>query len=161
MKLKLIIDEDFTNYKKASMFIGTISCTGKCCKEAGIPISICQNNWWRNQPVLVIKDDDICKRYLENDLTSAIVFGGLEPIEQFPDLVDFLDCLRNKYSCDDDVVIYTGYTDKEISKQISILKKFSNIVIKFGRYLPNSPSRYDKVLGVNLASENQYGERIS
>lgn len=38
MRVKTIVDEDFTNYKKPAMFIGTISCGGKCCIEAGIPL---------------------------------------------------------------------------------------------------------------------------
>ena len=36
MRVKTVVDEDFTNYKKPSMFIGTISCGGKCCIEAGM-----------------------------------------------------------------------------------------------------------------------------
>ena len=28
MRVKTIVDEDFTNYKKPAMFIGTISCGG-------------------------------------------------------------------------------------------------------------------------------------
>jgi len=28
MRVKTIVDEDFVNYKKPSMFIGTISCNG-------------------------------------------------------------------------------------------------------------------------------------
>ena len=46
MRVKTIVDEDFTNYKKPAMFIGTISCGGKCCIEAGIPLSVCQNDGW-------------------------------------------------------------------------------------------------------------------
>lgn len=48
MRVKTIVDEDFTNYKKPAMFIGTISCGGKCCIEAGIPLSVCQNDGWRS-----------------------------------------------------------------------------------------------------------------
>lgn len=48
MRVKTIVDEDFANYKKPSMFIGTISCGGKCCIEAGIPLSVCQNDGWRS-----------------------------------------------------------------------------------------------------------------
>ena len=35
-----------------------------------------------------------------------------------------------------------------------------NIIIKFGRFIPNRPSRYDEVLGVELASDNQFAKRI-
>jgi len=41
MRIKTIKDEDFVNYKKASMFIGTATCDFKCCKEAGIPLEVC------------------------------------------------------------------------------------------------------------------------
>lgn len=29
MRVKTVVDEDFTNYKKPAMFIGTISCGGQ------------------------------------------------------------------------------------------------------------------------------------
>jgi hypothetical protein len=32
--------------------------------------------------------------------------------------------------------------------------------MKYGRYIPNNKGRFDKVLGVQLASDNQYAERI-
>ena len=34
MKTTGLIEEDFVNYKKASMFIGMGTCTWKCCKES-------------------------------------------------------------------------------------------------------------------------------
>lgn len=61
----------------------------------------------------------------------------------------------------DDVVIYTGYYPHELEVEIQQLKKFKNIVVKFGRYLLNSTPKYDEVLGVTLASDNQYAVRIS
>lgn len=161
MRVKTIIDEDFTNYKKASMFIGTISCNGKCCIEANIPLSICQNDGWRCEKAIDIDDKNICERYLNNNLTDAIVIGGLEPFEQFSELCDLIECLRINYHCNDDIVIYTGYNYNEISNNISILKKYSNIIIKYGRFIPNAKSRYDEVLGITLVSDNQYGEKIS
>ena len=63
--------------------------------------------------------------------------------------------------CNDDVVIYTGYYPDEIKDALDVLKGFKNIIIKFGRYIPNRQSRYDEILGVTLASDNQYAERIS
>jgi hypothetical protein len=33
------------------------------------------------------------------------------------------------------------------------------IIIKYGRYKPNQKMKYDKVLGVNLASDNQFAIR--
>ena len=61
----------------------------------------------------------------------------------------------------DDIVIYTGYNESEVSEQIERLRYFKNIIIKFGRYIPNKQSHYDNVLGVNLASDNQYAIKIS
>lgn len=161
MRYLTIIDEDFNNYKKPAMFIGTISCGGKCCKEAGIPLCICQNDTWRNKRPIKISDEEIINRYFSNKLTSAIVFGGLEPFEQWDEIYKLIESLRINYNCSDDIVIYTGYNLDEISEQVSSLKKFENIIIKFGRYIPDQESHFDEVLGVSLASNNQYGEKIS
>ena len=162
MRVKTIVDEDFVNYQKPSMFIGTISCGGKCCIEGGFPLSVCQNDGWRGNAPIDIRDRVIIERYLHNDISRAIVFGGLEPMEQSDELFEFIDMLRNTYKCDDDVVIYTGYNREEISGIVERLAhRFSNIIIKFGRYIPNMKSRFDEVLGVELASDNQYAERIS
>ena len=97
--------------------------------------------------------------YLKDGLEESIVFGGLEPMLQFQELISFIDKFR-KIS-EDDIVIYTGYYKTEVEKEIEILKKYKNIIIKFGRYIPNRKSRYDEVLGVTLASDNQYAEKIS
>lgn len=162
MRVKTIIDEDFVNYQKPSMFIGTISCGGKCCIEGGFPLSVCQNDGWRGNAPIDIRDRVIIERYLHNGISRAIVFGGLEPMEQSDELFEFIDMLRNTYKCDDDVVIYTGYNREEISGIVERLAyRFSNIIIKFGRYIPNMKSRFDEVLGVELASDNQYAVRIS
>ena len=61
---------------------------------------------------------------------------------------------------EDDVVIYTGYKEEEILDKINVLKSYEPIIIKFGRYVPNQKSHYDDVLGVNLASDNQYAKII-
>ncbi len=161
MRVKTIVEEDFTNYKIPSMFIGTISCGGKCCSEAGIPLSVCQNDGWRSGAPIEVNDFDLCKRYTDNKLTGAIVFGGLEPFEQFEEVEEFIHALRLVYACQDDVVIYTGYNPEEIEEQVKVLSSYKNIVIKFGRYIPNRDSVYDDVLGVTLASDNQFAERIS
>lgn len=161
MRVKTIVDEDFTNYKKPAMFIGTISCGGKCCIEAGIPLSVCQNDGWRSCAPIEISDFDLCKRYLDNNITKAIVFGGLEPFEQFVEMKEFIHMLRIVYTCMDDVVIYTGYRPDEIREQVEALSIYQNIIIKFGRYVPDSTLVYDEVLGVTLVSNNQYAERVS
>lgn len=161
MRIKTIVDEDFTNYKKASMFIGTISCGGKCCIEAGIPLSVCQNDGWRSCAPIAMSDRQICMRYMANPLTNAIVIGGLEPFEQAKEVRKLVWMLRNVFMCDDDVVIYTGYTPDEIEEEVKLLSEFKNIIIKYGRYVPNARTRYDDVLGVNLVSDNQYAVKIS
>lgn len=162
MRVKTVVDEDFTNYKKPSMFIGTISCGGKCCIEAGIPLSVCQNDGWRSGAPIVLSNRELCQRYLNNPLTKAIVFGGLEPFEQFKELERFIFTLRRVFGCDDDVVIYTGYNPEELSFELNVLSgHYNNIIVKFGRFVPNSQHRFDKVLGVELASDNQYAVQIS
>lgn len=162
MRVKTIVDEDFVNYKKPSMFIGTVSCNGKCCIEAGIPLSVCQNDGWRVCAPVEIDNKKIIDRYLKNPLTTAIVFGGLEPFEQFDELLTFIYEFRVGYGgLSDDIVIYTGYYPGEIEDKLKDLKCFPNIVVKFGRYIPNQEGRFDNVLGVTLVSNNQYAERIS
>ena len=99
-------------------------------------------------------------RYINNNLTKAICFGGLEPMLQFEDIVSFVTYFR-EHGCDDDIVIYTGYYENEIKDKIDILKQYKNIVVKFGRYVPNDTEHYDSVLGVNLANKEQYGKKIS
>ena len=53
------------------------------------------------------------------------------------------------------------YWADEIAEQVEKLKGFKNIIIKFGRFIPNNSGRYDDLLGVHLASDNQYAEQIS
>lgn len=48
-----------------------------------------------------------------------------------------------------------------LPNRFNILKQFSNIVLKTGRYIPGHEKHYDEVLGVYLASNNQQAERIS
>lgn len=162
MRVTTVIDEDFTNYKKPSMFIGTISCGGKCCLEAGIPLSVCQNDGWRSGAPINIDDRELCERYLNNPVTEAIVFGGLEPLEQPGEVIGFIRTLRTEFGCDDDIVIYTGYDAHECSAFLNAcVTQFKNIVVKFGRFVPNSTQRFDEILGVKLVSENQYAVRVS
>ena len=159
MLIKDLRDEDFVNYKKASMFIATCFCDWKCCKEQGLDISICQNSQISKQKNIDIPIYEIYDRYINNDITSSIVIGGLEPMLQFNDILETIKFFRNK-ECLDDFVIYTGYYSNEIKKNIEILKQFSNIIIKYGRFIPNQEKHYDDVLGIYLASNNQYAERI-
>ncbi|MGN1208386.1 MAG: 4Fe-4S cluster-binding domain-containing protein [Christensenellales bacterium] len=161
MRVVEIKDEDCINYKKISMFVALPFCSGKCYKELGLDCSICQNDRLRQSPIQKIDDEKIIERYLENSLTSAIVFGGLEPLDSFGELLSFIKLLRTKYNCHDDVVIYTGYREDEIEDKINLLKTLDNIVLKVGRYIPNDEPIFDKILGVTLASKNQYAKEIN
>ena len=58
-------------------------------------------------------------------------------------------------------MIYTGYNREEIAEQIGTLAGEGNIIVKFGRFIPHQEPHTDPVLGVGLASDNQYAERIS
>lgn len=159
MRIKSLIAEDFINYKNPSMFIGTCFCTWKCCIEANIPLSICQNHEIAKESVINISNESLYQKYIDNSITQSIVIGGLEPILQFDEVCELIEYFRNN-DCNDMFVIYTGYYPDEIKDEIETLKKYRNIIIKFGRFIPNKLHRYDEVLGVELASDNQYAERI-
>lgn len=156
MIIKQIKDEDTVNYKKTSMFIGFPTCDFKCERECGK--KMCQNSELAKAPDIEISYNNIVDRYMSNDMTSAIVFGGLEPFLSPTDVVRLIHCFRQK--TDDDIVIYTGYNEKEI-QIMPYLTQYKNIIIKFGRYVPDQTPHLDAVLGVKLASDNQVAKRIS
>lgn len=158
MIIKGITDEDFVNYKKPAMFIATSKCSFKCEKECGV-VGMCQNHPLAAASEMELSDEKIIKRFLSNDISKAVVFGGLEPFDQFEELFLLIKGFREKTN--DDVVIYTGYNENEIKRQVEELRQFKNIIIKFGRYIPNQPPHYDELLGIELASNNQYAKRIS
>ena len=159
MKVKGVIDTDFVNYKIPCMTIEAPYCTFKCDKECGM--SVCQNGALATVNITEYAIDSIVQLYINNPLARAVCFQGLEPFDTFDDLFDFIFVFRQCYNINDDIVIYTGYNKDEIENQLIELKQFSNIIVKFGRYLPNCESHYDEILGVKLASPNQYAERIS
>ena len=159
MNVKGIVYEDFVNYKKPNMFIATSKCSFKCDKEAGS--SICQNSTLAAQRTIYINDNTIVETYIQNPITEAIVFGGLEPFDTQEELLHLIDKFRKHTN--DTIIIYTGYTEKEYYEMniSNILPQYNNIIIKFGRYIPNSNSHYDSILGIYLASDNQYAKVIS
>ena len=159
MWLKGITDEDFVNYKVPSMFIAAETCTFKCDHECGRPV--CQNSDLAQLDSIHTGDDYLINRYLKNPISKAIVFGGLEPFDQWQELFNFIQKLRLQYGCKDPVVIYTGYTEQEIDGQLRFLMSMPNIIVKFGRFIPDQQPHPDPVLGVNLASDNQYARQIS
>lgn len=155
--LKGIIDTDTINYKKMSMILEFPKCDFKCDRECGQ--QVCQNSTLATAPNIRKDVWSIIDKYLYNPITQAICIQGLEPFDSYGDLLLFIKAFRSK--SDDDIVIYTGYNKDEIATTFNILKNFPNIIIKFGRYIPNQQPHYDEVLGINLASDNQYAEKIS
>ena len=160
MRVKAIVDEDFVNYKKASMFIATCFCDWKCCTEGGFSKEICQNSPTALQPDIEIPYEKIFFRYIHNPITSAVVIGGLEPLWQINDILFLISYFRAQ-GCNDEFVIYTGYRPEEILMELGLLCQCKNIIVKFGRYVPGDTPHYDEVLGVNLANKEQYARKIS
>lgn len=153
--VKGIVDEDFVNYRVPSMTIMFPSCDFKCGE-------FCHNLPLINEPNITIPIRDIFRRYSANPITKAIVCQGLEPFDSWEELYSLLFQFKIHEACQDDFVIYTGYTKEEIADKIKLMQTmYSNVIIKFGRYIPDIGNRYDDILGVWLASNNQYGERIS
>jgi hypothetical protein len=157
MILKGIIDEDFINYKKPAMVLEFPYCSFKCDKECGM--QVCQNSALALAPKIEVPTEEIVNRYINNPIVEAIVMQGLEPLDSWFDVINFIRTFREK--SDDDIVIYTGYTESETCTTVQKFYKYRNIYIKFGRFIPNQKPHYDEVLGVNLASDNQYGKKIS
>lgn len=157
MLVKDILDVDFVNYKKASMVISFPRCSWKCEKECGK--QVCQNSALAKAPDIEISVDKVVERYLKNGISEAVVCGGLEPFDSWSELLLFIGKFRAKSN--DDIVIYTGYYKEEIEDEIDWLKNYDNIVVKFGRFIPGHKKHYDEILGIKLASDNQYAEVIS
>lgn len=159
MRVKGIIEEDFTNFKVPSMFINTCFCDFKCCHELGMDVGVCQNAPLANSPITDIADDIIWKHFSNNPITKAIVVGGMEPLMQIDEVEELIKVFRI-HSDDSPFVIYTGYYPEEIGDELSRLRCFTNIIMKFGRFIPDRPHRFDDVLGVALSSDNQWAERL-
>lgn len=153
--LKGIIDEDFVNYRVPSMTLMFPKCSFKCGKD------ICQNSELINAEDIVLDVDILCERYINNPISEAIVCQGLEPFESFNELIALVSRLRIKYDVTDDIVIYSGFDKSEIKGCIKKLAPYKNIIVKYGRYIPDGSQHFDEVLEVTLASSNQYAERIN
>ena len=157
MVIKNIIIEDFANYKKPSMFIGFPYCSFKCEKDCGE--KCCQNSSLAQSENIEISVEEIIKIYEEHNIPKGIVCGGLEPFDSWEDLLELIKQFRSKFN--DDIVIYTGYKEAEIADKVRTLCAFSPVIIKFGRFIPHQENHYDEILGVNLASPNQYARRLN
>ena len=164
MLIKGLVDESFVDYKKPCMYIAFPKCSFKCDKEAGC--SICQNSRLAHEEDIDMPIVKIINRYVNNPITKAIVMSGLEPFDSWESLLSLIINLR--YYTNDDIIIYTGYTEEELETTyfnghllLETLSLYENIIIKFGRFIPNQEKHYDEILGVELASPNQYARRIS
>lgn len=159
MKIKNLLDTDFVNYKAPSMLIETPICSFKCDKECGR--QVCQNSRLAAAPTLVCDNQKIINYYYENPLTEAIIFCGLEPFDSFTDILDFLLELKDYCQINScrppEIVIYTGYYPEEICGYLEMLKTLDfSFIIKFGRFIPDRPHKFDEILGVELSSDNQF-----
>ena len=76
--------------------------------------------------------------------------------------------MKFRYYSNADIVIYSGYNveeiPQEIHKELELYGHDGPIIVKYGRYIPNTEGYYSSILGVRLASQNQivkyYGEKI-
>ena len=137
------------------MFLGFPRCSFKCDKENGK--QVCQNSALATSPDINVPLDEIIERYINNPITEAIVIGGLEPFDTFEQLYEFVKAFREV--ADDDIVVYTGYYEDEIEDMVDKIASF-HVIIKFGRFIEGQTKHYDTVLGIELASENQYAEEF-
>ena len=159
MKLKGIIDYDCTNYKEPVLTLEFPSCDFKCDKLNGC--QVCQNSSLVNEPTIEISLKTIWELYKQNPLTKGFCLQGLEPLDSINDVLNFIKYIRGNNFCNDPIIIYTGYNKEEVTKFIYQITDFDNIIIKWGRFIKGQNLHYDRILGVNLASDNQYAEKIT
>ena len=123
---------------------------------------MCQNWPIRNQKIIDLGIDRVIAMYDNGSpLSHSITFQGLEPLDNLKQLLWFIYAFRKHHS--DRLCIWTGYTEEECEDLVYMLRDkmgYENIIIKFGRFIPNCESRWDPVLKLNLASPNQHGVKI-
>lgn len=158
MKLKGIIDYDCTNYKEPTLTLEFPYCDFKCDRLNGC--QVCQNGLLAAEPNIEVSGEQIWKMYSENPLTKAFCFQGLEPFDSYMDLIELIAFIRKNKNCNDPIIIYTGYNKDEDKVTQMSLSHYSNIIVKWGRFIMGQEPHYDPILGVNLASNNQYAERF-
>ena len=158
MKVKGIIDCDYTNYKEPCLTLEFPYCDFKC--NILNKCQVCQNHSLINEADIDVNGEYIWKLYEQNPLTKAFCFQGLEPFDSVMDLADIIYFIRDVKKCNDPIIIYTGYNKGEDIIVEGMLRKYNNIIVKWGRYIINQEPHYDEILGVQLASDNQYAEGI-
>ena len=150
---------DLVNYVYPTFLIASgVTCTFKCERECGK--KVCQNHPLLKEEVIHYSIPNAIWRYDRQSLSNSITFQGLEPLDNMVQLVWFLIEFRKNH--DDDVIIWTGYTEDECEAFINLLKelKITNVIIKFGRYVPDKEPHMDELLGVQLSNEEQYAKRF-
>ncbi len=156
------IRDSFHEYRKSGLLIAVRDCDYKCCHEGGYDISMCHNYHLDGAKEIELSPDNLGNRIINNNTIDCIVIAGKEPMldKYFNDIVSTINYLRNN-KWNKDIVIYTGYTEEELKEKINILKNNKNIIIKFGRFIPNQKPIYDEIGGIFLANHGQYFKRIS
>lgn len=158
MHLKGIIDYDIVNYKEPCLTLLFNHCDFKCDKLNGC--KVCQNSALAREPDIDISFTEIWDLYYKNPLTKGFCCQGLEPFDSPVELLDFIRFIRKTKQCNDPIIIYTGYNKGEYDGVEGALVNFTNIIVKWGRYILGDEPHYDKILGINLASNNQWSEYI-
>lgn len=129
-------------------------CSGKC--------EGCQNYQLQKSKSKTYKIDDIVELYNNLSQHKAIVCAGLEPFDSFDELFNLFTTFYNDRRKPIDFVIYTGYEEEEIRKEvhklISIiqqgLRTNFKLIIKFGRYDKNDHNPwFSNILGVELVND--------
>lgn len=148
------VTEVFQDYKKPALMVCTAHCDFKCCKDAGY--DVCHNMKVAKQRGVFLPFARLLNMVNKSTLTDAVLFGGLEPFLQADELVQCIEYLR-AHGMTKDIVIYTGYDRSELDQKTLLRLSCSQVIVKFGRYVPNSSPVFDPILGIILASDNQYG----
>ena len=173
MRIKAIKADDYTNYRDpegwSSLFVGMGTCDWKCCIAAGIPVDTCQNSALAKAPVVELDATDLLKRYAWE--SGSVVVGGLEPFNDMESLKELARAYKNFVNYlhgeeeFDKLVIYTGYNPDEVITHVeeiyNIVKDKLTLIVKFGRFVPGQKTHLDEVLGVELASDNQFAKKIT
>jgi hypothetical protein len=113
------------------------------------------------EPDIEIPFKKIWELYKQNPLTKGFCLQGLEPLDSVNEVLEFIKYIRGNNLCNDPIIIYTGYNKEEVTKFIYQITEYANIIIKWGRFILGDEPHYDKILGVKLASNNQYAEKIT
>lgn len=159
VRLRIIKEEVFQDYKEPCLFLGYAFCDWKCCKDMGVHKSFCQNSALAQAPIEEYTYDEIIDRFMNNPITRAIMLAGLEPFwKQEQETLGLIKAIRARLP-HTVIIIYTGYYKEEMSEEvIKTITDVGRVIVKWGRYNKDLPSRYDETLEIQLASSNQYAE---